>query len=141
MKKEKRPLKPHRNAIWDPKKNAWGWSIEILRKKIEKQRLRFNVKPKKKKVNTLRQKRQVQYEKIKKQWRKRYENHYCKPCSDAGLITTAELHPHHKKGRAGILLCDPLYFLPICHKCHNAIHAHPEIAYKKGYLIKSSSKL
>ncbi len=41
---------------------------------------------------------------------------------------------HHRKGRAGLLLCDVRYFTAVCWWCHRWIHDHPAEARKMGWL-------
>ena len=42
---------------------------------------------------------------------------------------------HHKNGRNGARLVDDEYFMSVCRKCHNWIHANPEKARELKYLI------
>lgn len=42
---------------------------------------------------------------------------------------------HHKNGRHNDRLNDVEHWLPVCRKCHDYIHAHPQKAREKGWLI------
>lgn len=46
----------------------------------------------------------------------------------------AASEPHHVRGRAGKLLTDTRYFLAVCRKAHEWIHAHPALARSLGLL-------
>lgn len=45
---------------------------------------------------------------------------------------------HHRKGRWGKLLLDERYWLPVSDAGHKYIHAHPEWAREKGFMIPRS---
>lgn len=62
-------------------------------------------------------------------------NTRCKMCSDSGNFNFAS-QVHHKSGRAGLLLFDVRYFMPLCEQCHRWVHDNPEVAAKLGLLIK-----
>ena len=135
--KRRRPLKPTRDAIWDPEAERWTrnpkriWAPAV-RAKMPKIRL----EPKVKNLSA-RQKREKVYVALKKEWRKNPKNHFCQAiCKEIGMTTPAEKYPHHKKGRAGILLNDIAFFMPVCHNCHRWIHENPKKSYQKGWLIK-----
>lgn len=43
---------------------------------------------------------------------------------------------HHKRGRIGLYLFDVRYWVAVCRKCHDFIHAHPKEAARLGLLEK-----
>lgn len=75
------------------------------------------------------------YESAKREWGK--DKAICE-VTEAGVrcASRASPHPHHKKGRVGRLLYAVEYFLAVCPRHHNLIHANPKWAYQVGYLIK-----
>lgn len=42
---------------------------------------------------------------------------------------------HHKNGRHNDRLNDVKHWLPVCRKCHDQIHSHPQKARDNGWLI------
>lgn len=71
----------------------------------------------------------------------RPENHFCKVCKR--LVELGEKKPqkvnvaievHHKRGRAGALLFDERFFLPICRSCHILIDWDRGRAKREGWI-------
>ena len=44
---------------------------------------------------------------------------------------------HHKAGRVGQWLCRYEFFAATCRKCHDEIHANPNLARKQGWILDS----
>lgn len=142
MPKPKHPLKPFKAAVWNPVLRRWeGNPPRKINARVFISELRKwpNLKPKKKKHK--KSARLLQYERVKLKWRHNHDNNFCRRCSDLGYISVAENYPHHKKGRAGDLLFDTTFFMPICEPCHVWIHGHVALSYNRGWLIKSGSKI
>lgn len=53
-----------------------------------------------------------------------------------GICTKYATEVHHKKGRIGELLLDILYWLGVCHACHEWIENNRTEALEKGFSIK-----
>ena len=51
----------------------------------------------------------------------------------------AAIEIHHRMGREGDLLFDARYYLGLCPECHQRIHANPEDAYRRGWMLKRNS--
>lgn len=63
------------------------------------------------------------------------ENDICTLCWRNSIkVTSAEVH--HMRGRAGLILFDVRWFLPVCSVCHRWIHDNPAEATKLGLLNK-----
>lgn len=60
--------------------------------------------------------RQREYRKLKREWKKDPINQTCRACPHP----STELH--HSRGRIGLLLCDQRYWIPLCHECHEKVH-------------------
>lgn len=48
------------------------------------------------------------------------------------------VEPHHLKGRTGDLLTNVMLLRWVCAECHKYAHANPELAYRKGWLIRKN---
>src|ERR1700743_3128529 len=133
--KTKRPMKPFRGAMW----NGFRWEGNAPRKHVRKvlswmNRLASEDRPKKKKIPSKRQVQMRLYEHIKIAWRKKPENQVCQAyCRLHGKETRSTPNPHHKKGRAGDLLCDISFWLATFQACNDFIHAHPNLAYQRTF--------
>ncbi len=55
-------------------------------------------------------------------------------CEVQGCIHSSE-QVHHMRGREGSNYLDESTWMAICPGCHTYVHAHPEWAYKRGYLL------
>lgn len=53
-----------------------------------------------------------------------------------GICTKHATQIHHKKGRIGELLLNILFWLGVCHACHEWIENNREEAMEKGFSIK-----
>lgn len=53
-----------------------------------------------------------------------------------GICTKHATEVHHKKGRIGELLLNILFWLGVCHACHEWIENNREEAMEKGFSIK-----
>lgn len=64
--------------------------------------------------------------------RKRFihENPMCRRCSGK----TDDVH--HSRGRAGTLLLDERFWLPVCRECHDWIHANIQKAREGGFICE-----
>ena len=56
-----------------------------------------------------------------------------------GHCTINATDVHHKKGRAGDLLLDTTYWMPVCRACHTWIDANSQAAEDLGFTIKRST--
>lgn len=45
------------------------------------------------------------------------------------------VHVHHKRGRVGKGAHDPNLLLDVCNACHTFLHANPELARQKGWMV------
>lgn len=81
---------------------------------------------KKTKKLTARQKDNIQYSNECVEWKKG------KRCSKCGRRRRIECH--HSRGRAGTLLLDKSFWIPLCVNCHRWVHANPDQARKEGLL-------
>lgn len=89
-------------------------------------------KPKKNyKINIVSEKRKTELAEYRKE-RKSYLSLHpiCQVCN---ISETTEIH--HKKGKIGKLLYNPLYFLAVCRPCHNKIENNPEWSKENGYSL------
>ncbi len=79
------------------------------------------------------------YTKKRKTFLAKPENKYC-PVAKA-IFDEVKLasEVHHKAGRKGKLLNYVPYWLAVSRKGHNWIHNNPEEAYKRGFLIRSTT--
>lgn len=68
-----------------------------------------------------------EYKVLRKEYLK--ENEMCERCNKFA----SEIH--HKNGRNGTRLVDVDYFMAVCRKCHNYIHANPTESRQEGWLI------
>jgi hypothetical protein len=73
--------------------------------------------------------RQQEYGKIRTKFLR--ENKACEICKDSAATDI-----HHKRGRAGALLCDTIYWMALCRSCHSFIHQNMEQARMAGWLCK-----
>lgn len=67
------------------------------------------------------------YERAKEEFKKQYP--VCYRCRRDG-----EIEIHHTRGRAGTLLVDRRFFIPLCECCHTWVHEHPKQAWATGLL-------
>jgi hypothetical protein len=132
--KKNRPMKPHRDAVWDEKNNRWAWDVTMLRRKMSKLRKMIRaVKPSRVKENKA-------YAAIKIAWASVPKNQFCQAyCKLAGIITKALPYPHHVRGR-GKLLNDIRFWLPVCAHCHDRIEKNRAEARKHGFLKSRDRK-
>jgi hypothetical protein len=87
-----------------------------------------------KKVSTRRTKQQSEYTQVRHDFL--YKNEFCK--ARLPICTMWATEVHHMKGRIEELLTDTRYFLPVCRKCHDAIHEMDiEEAVELGFRIKA----
>lgn len=56
-------------------------------------------------------------------------------CMAFGHCSRRAREIHHTKGRAGELLCEDEWFIPICPRHHQWIHDHPNKARELGLLL------
>lgn len=80
-------------------------------------------------VSKARARKNREYEKLKKEWRSKLINAWCKVCGQP-----SEKSPHHVRGRVGRLLCDTRFWIPVCRACHDRIHMNPKWASVNGYM-------
>lgn len=74
------------------------------------------------------------YSVLKKTFMKKPENKYC-----AVFPKNLSIEIHHKAGRVGKLFLYVPFWLAVSRDGHNWIHDNPKEAYKKGFLIKSTT--
>lgn len=157
MKKQHKPLKPFKGAIWNESKNRWEGTPSLTKKQksLQDKIKKLVGKPskpykgkltwvpivkQKKKIRPIAKRKisdQTLYRKLKKEWNKTHR--LCKPCLDGGKHTLALPYPHHMRGR-GILLNDVRWWLPVCHFCHIKIEMDRAWARKMGYLLTRDAK-
>ena len=83
-------------------------------------------------VSKRRQAVNAEYAKAKREWKRRLLEHaqwWCARC--CGVPSNS---PHHTRGRAGRLICEIQFFMPVCEGCHNWIHKNPKLAQLRGFL-------
>jgi hypothetical protein len=61
---------------------------------------------------------------------------YCHACIRRDLKPRFSTDLHHLRGRAGSLLMDGFYWMPVCRTCHNWIGDNPEKARAVGCLCQ-----
>lgn len=83
-------------------------------------------------ISKLRQKRLVMYRKMVKAWALLKENRTCRyPGCNKGNPDV-----HHSRGRAGALLLETRFWIPLCRRHHEWIGAHPRAAREVGLLAE-----
>jgi len=63
------------------------------------------------------------------------EKPMCEACI-SGVCTRRATEVHHKKGRIGELLLNILFWLAVCHECHEYIENNRTFAIEQGFSIK-----
>ena len=79
------------------------------------------------------------YTKKRKTFLLQPENKYCPVAKEVFNESRLACEVHHKAGRIGKLLNYVPYWLAVSRKGHLWIHANPEEAYEKGFLIRSTT--
>lgn len=84
-------------------------------------------------VSTKRAEQLKEYYRLLRRWK---PFHVC--CGPSGQViepsegyltcSKTPIDCHHKYGKKGDLLCMQKYWIPLCRKCHNWVHANPESA-------------
>jgi hypothetical protein len=74
--------------------------------------------------------RNQEYAKAKRQWHRELKV----ICEYPTCLRPSEPSPHHTRGRIGKLLCDTRFWIAVCQKHHDWIHAHPQQARSLGLL-------
>lgn len=59
------------------------------------------------------------YERLKQEWRLRHPF-----CVFPACDRKADKSPHHKRGRLGALLCDTRFWIALCRRHHDWVHAN-----------------
>lgn len=113
----------------------------LIRKKPMKRGTLFSNKKRTglRKVSTRRAKEMKEYRERKKSFMKLPGNQFC-PVHLAGIFTgdsnqVKTRDVHHMAGREGKLLNDERYWLAVSRAGHNWIHANPNEARRRGWLI------
>lgn len=106
------------------------WALKERQKKNDRAKNQKKHILKRTPLNKISKKRIAQnkeYEILRKKFIK--DNPKCELCPKS----TKDLH--HKNGRNGSRLTDPVYFMAVCRSHHEFIHLNPEESRKNGWLI------
>lgn len=79
------------------------------------------------------------YSVLRKEFLSRGENCVCPVMLEVFCKIVSPTEVHHKAGRIGKLFLDVSKWLAVSRSGHVWIHENPKEAYKKGFLIKSST--
>lgn len=69
-------------------------------------------------------------------WLLRTENQWCIVVKETTGAIVRATEVHHMRGRAGSLLCDERFWLPVSAEGHRIIHDSPESARARGWICK-----
>lgn len=65
----------------------------------------------------------------------------CEAKADLSGCTDRVEHYHHRKLRSQGGLGTKVNCLGVCGPCHTHIHAHPTLAYMRGWLVRGSTQM
>lgn len=91
-------------------------------------------------VSQKRQRESYAYAKKRKTFLELPENRLCPVAKEIFNEEAFTCEVHHKAGRRGKFLLYVPFWLAVCRKGHDWIHANPAEAYQKGFLLHSSTK-
>lgn len=125
--KRRKPLKPHRDAIWDSE--AWLWRRPVGGIAIANL-LRPGKRSKVRKVSPKRAAEHREYVRVATAYLERRP--YCEAMvGHMRIVKSTEIH--HKRGRVGKLLTDDTNFLGCCSDCHKWIEENRLAAQERGF--------
>ena len=113
-------------------------AFEVAKEKAEKKWKQKKIKPIPK-FSEKRKRESYLYSRKRKTFLAKDENKICPVAKDIFNETCLATEIHHKAGRIGKLLNYVPHWLAVSRKGHEWIHQNPSEAYKRGYLIHSSS--
>lgn len=112
-----------------------GCAYEEQKNKQQKPKKQYKLKP----FSERRKKESLEYSKKRKIFLSKEENKYCPVAKAIFNETLPTDQVHHMKGRIGKLYLYIPLWLAVSAKGHRWIHDNPEEAYKRGFLIRSTT--
>ena len=100
-------------------------------KPVKKKAVRKRISP----ISVRRGRALAQYGVLREKFLKAHP--YCHACIRRDLKPRFSTDVHHLRGRAGKLLMDGFYWMPVCRSCHDWIGANPVKARAIGCLCQS----
>ncbi len=118
-----------KGALWKQMPQYASKTIEAPKKHIHGSKKTLAARKPVRQVSHSMKKRLVEYGKAKRLFL--HDHPWCQEC-----FTSKATDLHHRKGRLGKLLTDPMYFMALCRTCHRFYHENVSLGYARGVHLK-----
>ncbi len=122
-----------KGALWKQMPQYAAKDIKTPKKHIHGSKKTIPARKPVRRVSKTRQKERCDYRKRKDAYMIRQP--FCQVCFKEKAIDV-----HHVRGTFKARLNDEKWWMSVCRKCHDFIHAHPSWSYARGYLVTRSGQ-